>query len=193
VNGNNVKCLYFKTPKEWRAWLHSNHDKETELWLIFYKKYTKKPTIDYETAVEEALCFGWIDSIIKKIDESAFARKFTPRKNNSNWSPSNKKRVERLIISGRMTNAGLLKIKAAQKSGHWDETDRPTIDFDPPENFIKALNDNRKAKEFFEQLAPAYKKQFNAWIRVAKRQSTIGKRIRESIQLLEKGKKLGLK
>jgi len=98
-----------------------------------------------------------------------------------------------LIISGRMTNPGLLKIEAAQKSGRWDETDRPNIDFDPPENFIKALNDNKKAKEFFEQLAPSYQKQFNAWIRIAKRQSTIGKRIRESIQLLEKGEKLGLK
>ena len=109
-----MKSRYFKAPKEWRTWLKSNHDKETELWLIFYKKHTR-PTLDYESAVEEALCYGWIDSIIKKIDESRFARKLTPRKNRSKWSPSNKKRVEGLIKSGRMTNVGLLKIKAAQK------------------------------------------------------------------------------
>lgn len=190
--GNHVKSLYFKTRLEWRTWLKSNHDKETELWLIFYKKNTK-PTLDYEFAVEEALCFGWIDSIIKKIDETRFVRKFTPRRNNSNWSPSNKKRVERLIKNDQMTQAGLLKIKVAQKNGRWDETDRPIINFDPSENFIKALNDNKKAKEFFEQLAPAFQKQFIAWIRVAKRQETIEKRIGESIKLLEKGEKLGLR
>ncbi len=187
-----MKSLYFKTPQEWRTWLKSNHDKETELWLIFYKNNIRS-TLDYKSAVEEALCFGWIDSIIKKIDEKRFVRKFTPRKNRSKWSPSNKKRVERLIKSGRMTNVGLLKIKAAQKNGFWDEIDRPTINYDLPEDFKKALNDNRKAKEFFAQLAPTYQKQFIGWIRVAKRQETIENRISESIQLLEKGKKLGLR
>ena len=187
-----MKSLYFKTPQEWRTWLKSNHDRETELWLIFYKNNIR-PTLDYESAVEEALCFGWIDSIIKKIDEKRFVRKFTPRKNRSKWSPSNKKRVERLIKSGRMTPIGLSKIKAAQKSGSWDESDRPVINFDPPEVFKKALNDNRKAKEFFGQLAPAYQKQFIGWIKVAKRQETIEKRISESIKLLEKGEKLSLK
>ncbi len=185
-----MKSLYFKTPREWRTWLQSNHDKETELWLIFYKKGTR-PTLDYESAVEEALCFGWIDSIIKKIDESKYARKFTPRKKTSKWSPSNKKRVERLIESGRMTSAGMVKIKAAKTSGRWEEIDRPTINYDLPEDFIKALNQNKKAKEFFEQLALAFKKQFIAWIKMAKRQETIENRIRESIRLLEKGEKLG--
>lgn len=187
-----MKSLYFKTPREWRTWLKSNHDKETEIWLIFYKKDTK-PTLDYESTVEKALCYGWIDSINKKIDETKFTRKFTPRKNNSKWSPSNKKRVEKLMKSGRMTNAGLSKIKATQKSGRWDEPDRPTINFDPPVDFMKALNDNRKAQEFFEQLTPTYQKQFIGWIRIAKCQETIEKRIDESIQLLEKGEKLSLR
>jgi len=188
-----MKSLYFKTLQEWRTWLESNHDEETEIWLIFYKKDTGKPFLDYEAAVEEALCFGWIDSIIKKIDESRFARKFTPRKDNSTWSAINKKRVERLIKSGRITSVGLSKVDAAQKSGHWNKPDRPNISFDPPENFIKALNQNEKAKEFFEQLAPTYQKQFIGWIRIAKRQETVEKRIIESVQLLEKGEKLGLK
>jgi len=189
-----VKSLYFKTSPEWRTWLQSNHDKETEVWLIFFKK-NPRPSLDYESAVEEALCFGWIDSIIKKIDESKFARKFTPRRDSSKWSAINKKRVARLMKSGRMTHVGLSKIKAAQQSGQWNEPDRPrpTISFDPPGDFIKALNQNRKAKEFFEQLAPTYQKQFIGWIIIAKRQETKEKRIRESIQLLEKGEKRGLK
>jgi len=192
IKGNHQKSLYLKTPQEWRKWLQSNHDKETEVWLIFFKKGAR-PSLDYESVVEEALCFGWIDSIIKKIDEAKYARKFTPRKDSSKWSEINKKRVERLIKSGRMTHAGLSKVKAAQKSGRWNETDRPTIIFDLPEDFKKALNQNRKAKEFFEQLAPTYQKQFIGWIRIAKRHITIKKRISESIRLLENGEKLGLK
>ncbi len=188
-----MKSLYCKTPQEWRSWLHYNHDKETGVWLVFFKKGTGKLSVDYEAAVEEALCFGWIDSIIKKIDELKFARKFTPRKDSSKWSAINKKRVERLMKSGRMTQAGLSKIKAAQKSGHWNKSDRPNISFDLPENFKKALNQDKKAKEFFKQLAPTYQKQFIAWIKIAKRQETIEKRIRESIRLLGNGEKLGLR
>ena len=188
-----MKSIYCKTLPEWRTWLQGNHDKETEIWLIFFKKDTRKPSLEYEEAVEEALCFGWIDSIIKKIDESRFARKFTPRKESSKWSPSNKKRVEKLIKNGRMNRAGLSKIKAAQKSGRWDKPDRPNINFDLPDDFKKALNTNKKSKEFFEQLAPSYQKHFIAWIKTAKRQETRENRLRESIQLLEKGEKLGLR
>lgn len=189
-----MNSLYFKTPQEWRAWLQSNHDKEAEVWLIFYKKETGKTSLDYEAAVEEALCFGWVDSLIKKIDEEKYARKFTPRKDDSNWSALNKRRVKRLMKSGRMTPVGLAKVEAAQKSGHWDQPQRkPAISFDPPEDFKKALDQNKKAKEFFEQLAPTDQKQFIVWIRVAKRPETKNRRIRESVQLLEKGEKLGLR
>jgi len=188
-----MKTLYCKTTEEWRTWLEQKHDKETEIWLIFFKKAAGKPSLDYESAVEEALCFGWIDSIIKKIDESRFARKFTPRNDDSKWSDKNKKRVERLIKSDRMTPVGLAKVKAAQKNGRWDEPDRPDISFEIPEEFRKALNQNSKARKFFEQLAPSYRKQFIGWISVAKRSETKAKRINESIQLLSKGEKLGLK
>ncbi|MFH1006863.1 MAG: hypothetical protein V1800_05080 [Candidatus Latescibacterota bacterium] len=95
-----MKRLYFKTSAEWREWLQSNHDKATSIWLVFFKKDTGRSSIDYEVAVEEALCFGWIDSIIKKKDEEEYARKFTPRHDNSKWSEVNKKRVEKLIQDG---------------------------------------------------------------------------------------------
>ncbi len=188
-----MKQLYFKTSQEWREWLANNNDKETEIWLIFFKKDTGKPSMEYESSVEEALCFGWIDSIIKKIDESKYARKFTPRKDNSNWSEANKKRVERLINNQRMTDIGLVKIETAKQNGQWDKPDRPDISFDIPEEFKKALDKNNEAKEYFEQLALTYRKQFIGWIVVTKRPETKEKRINESIKLLAKGQKLGLK
>ncbi len=112
---NIGKTLYATNRKEWRDWLSKNYDKEKEIWLIYYKKITGKPTISYNDAVEEALCFGWIDSIEKGIDEEKFAGRFTPRKEKSNLSESNKKRIKRLIKEGRMTNAGLEKIKDKMK------------------------------------------------------------------------------
>ncbi len=108
---------YSKTPAEWWEWLQNNYDRSTGVWLIFHKKDTGLPSIDYEDAVNEALCYGWIDSIIKKIDEEQYARKFTPRNYNSKWSASNKVRIEKLIHSGRMTEIGLVKIEAAKKNG----------------------------------------------------------------------------
>jgi len=96
-NIRKMKLLYVKTAQEWRKWLSHNHDTETEVWLVFFKKETGEPSLQYESSVEEALCFGWIDSIIKKLDDNRYVRKFTPRKNSSKWSELNKKRVARLI------------------------------------------------------------------------------------------------
>ncbi|UCE08612.1 MAG: YdeI/OmpD-associated family protein [bacterium] len=188
-----MKRVHFKTSDEWREWLKSNHDKENEMWLIFFKKETGEPSIEYEAAVEEALCFGWIDSIIKKIDEKRYVRKFTPRKDSSKWSELNKNRIAKLIKNNRMTEVGLVKIETAKRNGLWDKPDRPNIQFDIPKEFQSALNKNQKAKENFNQLAPTYQKQYIGWIVIAKRQETRERRIKESIDLLEKGQKLGLK
>ncbi len=108
---NIGKTLYVTNRKEWRKWFSKNYDKEKEIWLIYYKKTTGKPTISYNDAVEEALCFGWIDSIEKGIDRETFAGRFTPRKEKSNLSESNKERIKKLIKEGKMTKAGLEKIK----------------------------------------------------------------------------------
>jgi uncharacterized protein YdeI (YjbR/CyaY-like superfamily) len=164
-----------------------------ELLLIFYKKETDKPSIDYEAAVEEALCFGWIDSLVKKIDEERYARKFTPRKDKSVWSESNKKRVKKVIKDGRMTEYGLEKIKAAKKSGKWYKNGPPDIPFTMPSLFSQALKKNKKAKENFEKLSPSHRKHYIGWIATAKKKETVEGRIKESIKILERGKKLGLK
>ncbi len=160
---------------------------------MFYKKGSGKPSLEYEDSVEEALCFGWIDSIIKKIDDEKYCRKFTPRKSDSKWSELNRKRVKKIIKEGRMTEHGLAKIEAAKKSGLWENNPTATINFDMPKEFVDALSKNKKAKVFFDQLAPTYQKHYIAWITTAMRLETKDKRIRESITLLEEGKKLGLK
>jgi uncharacterized protein YdeI (YjbR/CyaY-like superfamily) len=188
-----MKQLYVTNRDQWRDWLSRHHAMEAGIWLVFYKKETSKPTIDYEKAIEEALCFGWIDSIIKKIDAEKYVRKFTPRKEQSKWSNLNKKRVEKMIKQGRMTEVGLKKIKAAKKSGLWDQDPRPQISLDVPPEFARALARSKKAKKNFEQLASTYRRHYIGWIVTAKRPETRERRIAESIALLEKGKKLGLK
>jgi len=104
---------------DWREWLKRNHNTKNEIWLIYSKKNTSKPSIPYDDSVEEAICFGWIDNIIKRIDDEKFARKFTPRKGKSRWSDINKKRARKMMREGKMTDVGLARIKEAKKSGEW--------------------------------------------------------------------------
>jgi uncharacterized protein YdeI (YjbR/CyaY-like superfamily) len=185
--------LLCTTLSDWRKWLKQNHHKVDEVWLVFYKKGAGEQTLDYDSALDEALCYGWIDSIIKKIDDTKYARKFTPRNKISKWSESNKKRVERLIKNGRMTEAGLAVVKAAKANGCWDKPDRPPTVTEVPAEFEAALKKNKAARESFNQLAPSHQKQYIMWVAMAKRPETRDKRIKEAIILLEKGEKLGLK
>jgi len=189
-----MKILEVKERNEWRAWLSANHDKETEVWLVYYKKHTGKPTLEYHASVEDALCYGWIDSIIKKLDNDKYIRKFTSRKERSRWSPTNKDRAERMIREGLMTEYGFKKIEAAKASGKWDHPAvKPKLPLEMPAAFKEALENNNKAKNSFEQLPPSYQKQYLVWINVAKKPETKKQRIKESIRLLELGQRLGLK
>jgi len=185
--------LYFETASELRTWLQENHDKSSGVWLVFFKKESDKPTLNYEESVEEALCFGWIDSVIKKIDEYSYVRKFTPRKDGSNWSNPNKKRVKKLIKEGRMTEVGMAKVEIAKQNGEWDKPDTPRQQLEMPEEFHLALQKNKKAREFFNTLSKTDQKPFIMWVASAKRPETREKRVKESIGILEKGQKLGLK
>ena len=188
-----LKQLYFIDRDKWREWLSENHAESAGIWMVFYKKATSKPTIPYDAAVEEALCFGWIDSIIKRIDDEKYVRKFTPRKDKSDWSALNKKRVAEMIKAGRMTEAGLAKIRAAKKNGCWNRDGKTPRSLEMPSEFAEALASNKKARENFEKLAPTYRRHYLGWIAAAKRRETIKRRIDESIALLERGGKLGMK
>jgi len=189
-----MKLVNVKDRAEWRKWLSANHDREKEIWLVFNKKEPGLESIPYGDSVEEALCFGWVDSLIKKLDETQYVRKFTPRKKNSKWSVLNINRVEKMISVGLMTPIGMRLVDAAKESGSWENpTPKPKLAFKLTPEFENALNQNSKAKETFKNLSPTYQKQYLGWIEVAKRDTTREKRIFESIRLLEQGKKLGLK
>ena len=185
--------LYVPNRNDWRAWLSKNHASKKEVWLIYYKKHTGKPSIPYDDSVEEALCFGWIDGIMKRVDDEKCARKFMPRKSRSRWAESNKKRAEKMMREGKMTEAGMAKVEGAKKNGEWFKShERPKELFVHP--FIdKALRENRKAQENFEKLAESYRRLYIRWISSAKRKETRIRRLKEAIGLLEQNKKLGLK
>jgi len=176
----------FITRKEWRNWLEKNHNKETEIWLIFYKVKVKKASLKYEDAVEEALCFGWIDSTVKRIDNEKHMQRYTPRKAKSNWAVSNKTRVKKLIKKGLMTEFGLDSIIIAKQNGSWNKLDNIETRLEIPEELKDAFKTNNKAKELFEKLAPSRKKQIIWWIESAKRIETREKRIKDTIIILFK-------
>lgn len=147
--------------------------------------------MSYEDSVEEALCHGWIDSIIKRIDENRYARKFTPRTDNQNWSELNKRRVAKLIREGRMTEIGLAKVKYS-KAESQPRKSRPEV-LSVPAFLEQGLRQNKRAWENFIRLAPSHKRNYILWITMAKREETRAKRLQEAIQLLVQNKKLGLK
>lgn len=194
TNPLEVSMFYARDRNAWRAWLEQNHASEPDgVWLVYYKPHTGKPTIGYDDSVEEALCFGWVDSLIRKLDENRYARKFTPRKEDSNWSESNRQRVERLIEQDLMTEVGLALVASAKASGRWEEDPRPQVSDRPAPEFRDALAANRAAAHFFDGLTLSQQRQFSLWINGAKKPETRARRVSESVALLEQGRKLGMK
>jgi uncharacterized protein YdeI (YjbR/CyaY-like superfamily) len=179
--------LRLSTRRQWRAWLARHHASSPGVWLVFYKEHTGVTSIAYDDAVREALCFGWIDSLVKRLDDDRYVRKMTPRKATSQWSDSNRKRWAELKAAGLLTPAGLA---AAPTDNAY--APRPVIPV-LPAYIARALRGNAKAWEFFRTLSPTDRRQFVAWIHIARRPDTRDRRIRESIALLAAGKKLGLK
>jgi uncharacterized protein YdeI (YjbR/CyaY-like superfamily) len=176
----------------WRQWLAERHHQRDAIWLVFHKKTSDGTSPSYDEAVEEALCFGWIDSIVKRIDDEKFAQKFTPRRAGSNWSASNLARIKRLVKEGKMAPAGLAKIDGAflrEKA----PPPRRKADLPVPRFMMQALKANRKAWENFQKLAPSYRRMYIGWIMHAKKQETRERRLKEAVTLLEQNKKLGLK
>lgn len=189
---SELKTLYITDRELWRDWLCVHHDKEREIWLVFYKKHTGKPSLPLEDAIEEALCFGWIDSLVRRLDDDSYARKFTPRTNPAKWSAVNIERMRRLLAQNLVRPMGLAVfdnalLKAPPPSRKSD------LPVSPPEVIMTALKANRKAWKNFDALAPSAKRNYVGWIMSAKREETRNRRIAEIISLLEQGKKLGLK
>ncbi len=174
----------------WRAWLQRNHATSRGVWLVYSRKSTGKPRIRYEHTVEEALCFGWIDGLARTIDADRYARRFTPRAKDSEWSALNLKRVKELETAGLMTPAGMKLAKhALEQSKLRPARPKRLQSTDPPPDFRVALSKSAAARRFFEALAPGYKLRYLRWITEAKQPETRARRIREAIDLLARNVK----
>ncbi len=168
--------MHPKTTAEWRRWLRENHDKERGVWLVTYRAATGKARITYEESIPDALCYGWIDSVNRPLDEERTALLFTPRRVGSGWSRTNKERIARLIKEGRMRPAGLAKITAAKRDGSWTLLDSVEA-LEVPGDLRKALGTAGLRK--FEALTPGRKKEHLRALVTAKRPETRAKRIAE--------------
>lgn len=170
-----------KTRAEWRKWLEKHHTQPEGVWLITYKKATGKPRIEYEEAVEEALCFGWIDSKANKLDDERSMLWMSPRKPGTGWSRPNKERIERLTAAGLIAPAGLAKIEAAKKDGSWEALDAVEA-LEIPPDLEKALASYGAAKQNFEAFPRSVKRAILEWISNAKKPETRAKRVEETAQ-----------
>lgn len=173
--------FYPKNREEWRKWLEKNHKTAEEIWVIYYKKDSGKPRIPYDEAVEEALCFGWIDGQAQGIDEQKYAQRFSPRRPKSNWSELNKERVRKLIKNGQMTTAGL------EAFPHEHKASKLKI----PKDILKAIKENKDAWEYFQHLPESYKRVRIAWIDASGLPEQKPKRLAYFIKMTAQNKKFG--
>jgi uncharacterized protein YdeI (YjbR/CyaY-like superfamily) len=185
--------VYAVSRTEWRAWLLQHHARADQAWLVFYKKHTGQPSVTYPDSVEEAICFGWIDGIKRRINEACYTHRFTPRRQGSKWSPLNIRRAEQMIQQGCMMPAGLAAFERRRLHDaaflEARQCDRATL----PPAIEQALRANQRAWKNFNALAPGYRKQYAGWLSSAVRPETRRKRIAEALELLEQNLKLGMK
>lgn len=182
----------FKNGEAWRAWLAKHHDKKKGIWLLYYKKGSGKTSITYPEALDEALCYGWIDSIVKKCDEEKYMQRYTPRNPRSLWSAANKGHVARLIREGRMTEHGLAKVEAAKRNGSWTKLDAIDRDREPPRDLLEALAADPEAGACFAKMSPSSRKLYSFWVDSAKRLETRARRIADTLARVKAGRRPGI-
>jgi uncharacterized protein YdeI (YjbR/CyaY-like superfamily) len=186
-----MKTLLVRTLDQWRDWLARHHASVSEVWLIFHKQHTGVASIDYKDALDEALCFGWVDSLVKRLDDRRYARKFTPRRADSRWSALNRKRYADLKAEGRLKRPGIER--PPTNRGYGPRPPRLVMPAKLPAYIQAALRNHPAALRHFEALAPSQRRLYFAWIDSAKREETKLRRLEEAIRLLARGKELGLK
>jgi uncharacterized protein YdeI (YjbR/CyaY-like superfamily) len=182
---NNIQAFHAKTREEWREWLMNNHQSEKSVWLIIYRKESDTPSVYYPEAVDEALCFGWIDSKPNKRDSNSYYQFFAKRNPKSNWSKVNKEKVAKLMEQGLMERAGLEMIEIAHQNGTWtalDEVENITV----PEDLQELFSKNKTAFSNWEKFSRSSKRGILEWILNAKKAETRQKRIAETVSLAEK-------
>lgn len=170
-------AIFFQSRDEWREWLEAHHDQSKGVWFGYYKKDADKPTVTMTDAVEEALCFGWINSRVYSLDEDRYIQRYQPRADDSVWSKLNKDAAERLIAAGRMTAAGLAKIEAAKRTGAWQAAYTSRRADPVPADLAAALAANPTAQANFEKFANIYHNGYVGWVAAAKTDVTRQERI----------------
>lgn len=184
---------YFKSIEEWSSWLSQNHIDMEAIWLVIQKKNSKKPGIRYEETVLEAVAHGWIDGKMKRLNDDEFQQRFTPRRQGSVWSLSNKKRAMKLISEGRMTPAGLRTVEEAKQNGRWDRarsSSRGAAEI--PDDLLEALKENETAYKNFHAFPPSTRFMYIHWVNDAKRQDTRERRIYTVVDRSEKNLRAGI-
>jgi len=182
--------LRFRDAQEWHRWLGRNHDRSDGVWLILRKKAAEIDGVTYEEALEEALCYGWIDSRLERIDDEIHRQRFSPRRRGSIWSKANVRRVKRLTAEGRMKEAGLRRVRDAKENGRWAEAYESRIpSHRMPKDLKDALDADPRARKNFSALAESYRRNYIAWVVGAKTETTRGKRIAKVVELAVKGQK----
>jgi uncharacterized protein YdeI (YjbR/CyaY-like superfamily) len=191
---NEIERVRVGSIEEWKEWLKAHHMQVEGIWLVFQKKGSGPVPFDYPEALDEALCYGWVDSLVRALNDKEYMRKFNPRKETSTWSELNKKRVKRLISEGRMTPFGMEKINAARKNGMWEKkVQPPEINDELPGALLRAFADHPAARDNYFRMSRSQQKDYNIWINMARRAETVIRRTEEAIRLLEKGEELGLR
>lgn len=170
---------------QWRAWLKKNHARTEGIWLITYKIAVPGKYVSYDTTVEEALCFGWIDSVPRKLDDERRMLYFSPRKPRSVWSKLNKERIVKLIAGKRMTAAGLKRIELAKENGSWNSIDAAEA-FEMPPDLSRALKKNKAAHAHYEAFPPSARKTIIGWVLSARADATRKRRIATTVELAAK-------
>jgi uncharacterized protein YdeI (YjbR/CyaY-like superfamily) len=183
----DLDVLEIPTRKQWRAWLSKHHASSPGVWLVFHKGHTGKRSMSYEDFVREALCYGWIDSLIKRLDDDRFLRKATPRTPTSKWSPLNRTRWTELEAEGLLAPPG---VQAAPTGNSY--APKPVIP-DLPAYIARAFRSDAAAWAAFQALPRSHKREYVVWIHMAKREETRERRTREAIRMLKAGRALGLK
>jgi uncharacterized protein YdeI (YjbR/CyaY-like superfamily) len=174
--------LEFRDRAEWRRWLENNHSREDEAWVILYKKGSKRKGLRYLEAIEEAICYGWIDSIMNRLDDERFRQRFSPRKKESIWSKNNKDMAERMIEAGLMMSAGLEAIEEAKNNGMWDAAYTSRVEPEVPKDLLRALKENQASWSNFEGFSNSAKLMYVHWVESAKRKETRARRIFEVVR-----------
>jgi uncharacterized protein YdeI (YjbR/CyaY-like superfamily) len=184
-----MNTLHVETREEWRKWLEKHHSTEEDIWLVHYKKHTGKPVLPYDDAVEEAICFGWIDTLVRRIDEERYAQRYTPRTERSQWSETNKRRARKMIELGKMTEKGLQKLGNALNERPAQPRIKAT---DIPADMKAALKADEQAWKNFSAFAPGYRRNYIEWVLDAKRDETRLRRIESVVERARENKKPGM-